>query len=107
VYNPDTDFIFPSRVIPALADLRGEGWRGLVSQASSASPASPAHLAFVLLMVRQNGCENCDADSFRAMRGCTACSIQTLQRFEGGDDELLTLYGQAQADILHHLNAQP
>ncbi len=99
MFNPDTDFIFPSRVIIKLRDLRGEGWRELVEHADSSDPMDPDHLAFVLMMVRVNGCESCNTDSFRAMRGCTSCSIQTLERSAESEKEYLRKYEKAQKDI--------
>jgi len=102
MFNPDTDFIFPSRVIPKLRDLRGEGWRDLVDHAAKVDPLDQSHLAFVLMMVRVNGCESCNTDSFRAMRGCTSCSIQTLERSPDDEKEFLRKYEEAQKDLEKH-----
>ena len=59
----------------------------------------------MLLMIRINGCMACETDSYRAMRGCTACAHQTLRRYKGDDDELIGIYEQALADI-RDFNAQ-
>jgi hypothetical protein len=36
MYNPDTDFIFPSRVIPALRGLIGAEWSEMCDAAATA-----------------------------------------------------------------------
>jgi len=41
----------------------------------------------------------CETDSFRAMRGCDACAIQTLRRYKGSDRELMQSYQSALEDI--------
>ena len=105
MFNTDTDFIFPSRVIPKLKGLRGPAWDELIRQADDAAQTDQAHLAFVLMMVKMNGCENCNADSFKAMRGCTACSVQSIERFTGSDDDLNRLYEKAETRIAGHLKS--
>jgi predicted peroxiredoxin len=104
MYHPDTDLLFPERVIPALRGQRGAGWQGLVARVVAAGPESIEQLAFTLLMARLDGCAACNADSFRAMQGCTACSRQTLKRFRGSDEDLLGLYRAAQVDVETYLS---
>ena len=104
MYNPDTDFIFPSRVIPALRNLLGPEWRKMCDEAQSAPQTDPAHLSFVLLMVGLNGCENCNADSYKAMRGCTACSVQTIERFPGMESDLEKKLEKASREIQEYRN---
>ena len=103
MYNPDTDFLFPSRVIPELRSLRGPAWDALVDRARQAGQTDPEHLAFVLLMVNLNNCDGCNADSFKAMRGCTACSVQTIDRFSGKDEDLQKSYDRALAQVNDYL----
>lgn len=108
VYQPDTDIIFPDRVIPALERLRGEAWAGLVRQATAGEDGGPERLAFSLMMIRMNNCITCHADSYRAMRGCTNCSTQTIARFKGGDEALFDRYEQAKRDVSRYiLNSKP
>jgi hypothetical protein len=45
------------------------------------------------------GCVPCETDSYRAMRGCAACAIQTLRRHKGNDDDLLDAFEQALAEV--------
>lgn len=99
MYNPDTDLLFPERVIPSLRDLRGPGWRALVARVNAAGSESIENLAFILMMARLDGCASCNADSYRAMHGCTACAKQSLKRFRGSDDELLALYTAAKSEV--------
>ena len=99
MFNPDTDFLFPSRVIPKLQGLRGPEWDALIEKANAAPPTDPDHLTFVLMMVKLNGCETCNADSFKAMRGCTACSVQSIERFSGHEAEIQKRYDKAASQI--------
>ena len=101
--HEDTDVLFPPRVIPSLRDLRGEHWKDLVTQVEQQSLVHPDRLAFVLFMVRISGCVTCHADSFRAMRGCTQCAIQTVRRHRGDDHDLIKGFTEAQHDIAQHL----
>jgi hypothetical protein len=103
MYNSDTEVLFPSRVIPSLRDLHGEEWSTLVEHISSAKATPAERDAFVLMMVRMCGCVACNADSFRAMRGCSQCSRQTARRFRGGDHEIVEQYRQAYNEVEAYL----
>jgi hypothetical protein len=95
----DNEIYFPHYVISSLKDLRGEAWRRLVERVASLPECHEETLAFMVMMTRLNGCVTCETDSYRAMRGCAACTFQTLRRFKGSDDELLKKYHTALADI--------
>lgn len=100
MYNPDTELLFPLRVIPHLRNSRsGEAWFKLIERLSSPDCPRAERLAFVLMMVRLGGCASCTADSFRAMRGCTACARQTVKRYRGGEAELVETLRQAQKEV--------
>ena len=99
MYNSDTEVLFPSRVIASLRGLRKEEWRDLVDRVADLPPNHPDHLAFVLLMVRLGGCISCNADSFRAMRGCSQCARQTVRRFRGTDRDLVDQFNEARVEI--------
>ncbi len=103
MYHGDTEILFPMRVAPALQHLRGEAWACLVEQAAGAPEGSLEHLAFSLMLIRLNGCLTCHTDSYRAMRGCTACATLTVKRFRGEDDELLALFDRAKDDVIGFL----
>jgi hypothetical protein len=100
------ELLFPYEVTPALQESRGEGWQQLVARAIADGENSEAGLAFVLLMVRLGGCLSCETDSFRAMRGCEACALQTVRRYKGSDAELQRQYAQACDDLRAYLAAQ-
>jgi hypothetical protein len=99
MYNVDTEILFPSRVINSLKNLRGETWSTLVESVEVKDEKDPAHLSFVLLMVKLGSCASCNADSFRAMRGCTQCAKQTIKRFRGKDADLIHQYEEAEKEI--------
>ncbi len=99
MYNSDTELLFPIRVIPALAVLRGDDWQARVQRVSGDGVVLVDQLAFVYMMVRLGGCMTCNADSFRAMRGCTQCARQTVRRFRGSDRDMLEQYQQSRRDI--------
>jgi hypothetical protein len=99
MYNPETDLLFPPRVLPALRDLRGEAWQGLVTHVLAAGPDSLEQMAFILMMARLNNCATCNADSFRAMTGCSTCAKQSLKRFHETDEALAALYQAASSEV--------
>jgi hypothetical protein len=97
------ELMFPYRVIPALRDLRGAEWQGLIDRVLAVPEGDEQCVAFVLMMVRLNGCMACETDSYRAMRGCDVCAIQTLRRYKGSDRELLRVYQQALDDVRRYM----
>ncbi len=99
LYQNDTEMLFPPRVIPSLAHLRGPEWRALVEHVLSVPENHRDILGFMLLMVRLDGCMTCHADSYRAMRGCTLCAQQSVARFKGTDRELIQEWEKACQDI--------
>lgn len=101
MYNSDTNLLFPTRVIPSLRELRGQPWKDLVDRVMAQETGTPGvdQLAFVLMMVRLGGCTSCQADSFRALQGCTLCARQTVRRYRGNDEDLAALFARAQKDI--------
>ncbi len=106
MYNPDTDLLFPLRVVPQLRSLRGTEWAKLIDEIQSEKASLAEQAAFVLLMVKLSGCNTCNADSFRAMRGCTACSRQVVRRYRGGDSELVEQYRALVVEVQHFISAQ-
>jgi len=99
MYQSDTEMLFPSRVIPTLKDLRGAAWLRLVEEVAEQEDGEAGTLAFGLMMIRLNSCLSCHADSYRAMRGCTACAQQSIVRFRDDDEVLIKLYKKAEKDI--------
>ena len=103
MYNSDTELLFPLRVIPALGDLRGSECQNLLERVSSPAASLVEQMGFVLMMVRIDGCVGCNADSFRAMKGCTLCARQNLKRYRGSDKDLVDLYEQTRREVELHL----
>ncbi len=99
MYNSDTELMFPPRLIPLLRDARGVVWQKFIEQVGAETAAPKDRAAFTLLMVRLGGCQGCSIDSYRGMRGCTACARQTIRRYRGNDEELIEQFFQAQKEI--------
>ncbi|MHB0987480.1 MAG: hypothetical protein ACYC3P_02300 [Bellilinea sp.] len=104
MYNSDTELMFPLRVVPQLTGQRGEKWKALVERISAADSSPVEQAAFTLMMVRLSACQGCSVDSFRGMRGCTACAKQTVKRYRGTDADLDGQYQQAYKDVEQHLS---
>jgi hypothetical protein len=95
----DNALFFPVESIAALRSLRGAAWQALVERILSLPTTHEETLAFMLMMIRLNGCLGCETDSYRAMRGCSVCAVQTLRRFKGEDSDLLCMFQRALADV--------
>jgi len=95
----DNEILFPNTTIPSLKKLRGEQWESLIERIASLPENHEDTLSFMLMMIRLNGCMSCETDSYRAMRGCTACAHQTLRRYKGTDEELIQLFEDARKDL--------
>lgn len=101
----NNELLFPNYVIPFIRDARGPKWRELVDEVAKLENDHPRKLAFVLMIIDLNGCMECETDSYRAMRGCKACTLQTLRRFKGSDEELFERYDKALARVEEYLEA--
>jgi hypothetical protein len=102
--NPNTELIFPPRLISALRDLRDSGWAQLIDQVVALESNHFDRMAFELLVVRWSGCVNCQADSFRAMQGCSQCAAQAVRRYRGSPADLQSLFHEAVHEIEAYLN---
>lgn len=101
-----TELLFPPRLIPQLRGLRGEVWQELVDSVIPLPETHPDKLAFCLMMIRLNACLNCVSGSYRFMRGCELCSVQTISRFQGTDEQLVELYLRAREDLSRYAEGQ-
>jgi hypothetical protein len=99
MFNADTELFFPIRVIPSLRAVRGNEWEKFVDRVSSEETGEMEKIAFTGLVVKLAGCVGCDADSYRAMRGCTQCAKLVLKRFKGSDADLIAQYEQSKAEV--------
>jgi hypothetical protein len=100
MYNADTELLFPPRIIPSLRSLRGASWQKLIAKVEKCPDDSPEVVGFVLFMVRINGCASCNADSFRAMHGCTQCAKQAVRRLKESDKALIKNYESAKLEVI-------
>jgi hypothetical protein len=96
----DNEILFPPYAIPRIRHARGDRWAQLVEQVEALPEDHPESLALSLLMIRLDGCMSCETDSYRAMRGCVPCALQTLRRFKGSDDDLVKRYEAALEDVI-------
>ena len=103
MFNNDTEILFPIRVIPSLRNLRGVAWQALIDQVVQQPDDSVEKIAFTALIVHMGGCGACNADSFRAMRGCTQCSRLTIKRYKGSDADLIAQYEQMKIEVAAYL----
>ncbi len=103
---PKAEIIFPPKLIPHLRDLRGDEWRALVDRVAPLPEMHPDSLAFSLLMIRLDGCLKCYAGSYKFMRGCQLCAVQTITQYKGSDSQLLREYQRAQGDIDDYLSGR-
>ncbi|MFC2015679.1 hypothetical protein ACFLUM_01975 [Chloroflexota bacterium] len=105
-FHQRTELLFPPRLIRDLRDLRGDTWRELVDQILPLAETHPDKLAFCLMMIRLNSCLNCVSGSYRFMRGCELCSLQTISRYQGTDEELVELHQKAREDLARYAEYQ-
>lgn len=98
----DNEILFPHYAIPALRNTRDGQWAQLVDDLEDKPETCPEILGLMSLMIDLNGCLSCETDSFRAMRGCTACAKQTLRRCKDSDEELLRAYQERVTNMRSH-----
>ena len=98
MYAPN-QIMFPAEIIPELRDSRGAEWDALIERLRTLPQTHEEVLAFMLMMIRLNGCMECETDSYRAMRGCDLCALQTLRRYKGTDEQLFECLGDARRDV--------
>jgi hypothetical protein len=103
----DNELLFPPYVISRLRNAGGERWTELVDRVRKLPEDDPERLSFCLMMVRFLGCVNCETDSYRAMRGCTACALQGMRRHKEGDRPLLERLEKAAAELNQYLAKHP
>jgi hypothetical protein len=99
MYNPETEILFPAYLIPELREVRGEKWKHFIDSFSDSPDKTGLESGLVLFLVKQGGCIGCNADSFRAMRGCKQCSQQTTKRFKGSDQSIIDQVISAKMEI--------
>ena len=107
MFNSDTELFFPIRVATSLSTVRGKEWEALVEWVTGPNASEIEKIAFSDLIIKLAGCQGCDADSFRAMRGCTQCSHLVVKRFKGSEAELIAQFNQCKKDVEEFLKKRP
>lgn len=103
MFNSDTELFFPIRVIPTLHGIRSAEWDEFIDSMCSTNVEEEEQIAFTVLVVKLAGCAGCDADSFRAMRGCTQCAKLVLKRYKGSDRDLIELFKSTHKEVDEYL----
>lgn len=103
MFNSDTELLFPTRVIPSLRNLRGDEWKLLIDRLTVENVNELDQVAFTLMITRLASCNGCNADSFRAMRGCTQCARLIIRRYKYSDHDLVELYSNARRDVEEYI----
>jgi len=103
----DNEILFPHYAIASLQRLRGKEWSQLIEKLTQMDETSPEVLAFMSMMIGLNGCIPCETDSYRAMRGCSACAQQTLRRFKGSDADLIAKYNKSLDEMRDYTTENP
>lgn len=75
-----------------MKNLRGVGWKLLVKETTENDTDLINKVTITLLIARLCGCVTCNADSYRANRGCRICSQQAIKRCKNSDIELESMY---------------
>jgi hypothetical protein len=102
---PESEILFPSRVIPLLEDLRGEEWQALVDKVKVLPETDADSLAFSLMMISIGGCLTCDLDSYRASLGCATCAKRTISSYKGSDKVLKKQFEEAKKEVTAYLKS--
>jgi hypothetical protein len=100
----DFDLLFPPSILPGLSDMRGAIWQKLINSVIAAGPGSLEQMAFILMMARMNNCATCNSDSYRAIKGCTFCSKQSLGRFHETDQALIDGFQTSMKEVKQYLH---
>jgi hypothetical protein len=104
MFNTDTEFLFPLRVIPSLGDLRGKEWQSLIQHLSEDGTAAVEKIGMTALIVKLAGCAACNTDAFRAMKGCTQCAHLIIKRYKGSDADLIRAYQESLKEVKVYLS---
>jgi len=101
-----TEFLFPPRLIPELADARGNEWQKVIKELSNKGLTSIERIGFELFIVRLNNCKTCHIDSYRSLHGCLKCARQSITHFRGNDNELVGSFQQACVEVKNFLDKE-
>ena len=103
MHNPDTELVFPLRVLPMLRSFRGEKWRQIINKVISGDANIVEETAISMVMMDVTGCLTCNSDSFRAIKGCTKCAKHALRKSKHSDQDLLQMFETAKESVKAYL----
>jgi hypothetical protein len=101
------ELFFPFSIISHLKTAYDDEWYRLVKTLEQLPESHPDVLAFILMMSKINGCVTCDTDRFRALKGCLACSFQTLRRMKDGREKIMLLLEESRTEIATFMEQNP
>ncbi len=107
MFNSDTELLFPIRVIPSLRSLRGSEWKALIDKLTAENVDRLDLIAFTAMITRLASCNACNADSFRAMRGCTQCARLIIRRYKNSDHDLAEMFASTRKEIDEYVSRIP
>jgi hypothetical protein len=94
-----TELLFAHWAVRQLQNARGPRWKKLVQQISALPETHPDALAFQLMMVRLDGCVNCDAKKYVERGGCARCAANTLNFSKETEEALLARFRAARKEV--------
>jgi hypothetical protein len=100
------EILFPHNSVMSLTSYRGSKWRDLARRVARLSEDDPEALAFSLMMIRLNGCLDCNPDRFKALMGCSACAKRTVSTYKGSDESLILAYRKARTEVAKFLGGE-
>ncbi len=95
--------LFPLEILPEIKDIRTKTWKGFLENYQQGENTLVTTVALVITLTRLVGCATCEADSFRAMRGCVACAKQSLKRNKDSDDTIIDSFHQCERQVVQFL----
>lgn len=99
IYQDESQMIFADWMVSSLDTFGVPLWQNFFEQVSESPSDSLERKAFVLMIAKLDSCETCNADSFRALRGCVRCVEQNISRMREKPQELLDLFEKAMEEI--------
>jgi hypothetical protein len=91
--------LFPLEILPELINERSVDWQRFLAEFSSKRESLIPSTAMIVLLSRMIGCTGCEADSFRALRGCVPCAKQALKRNRESDTAIVALFRDTEKEI--------
>jgi hypothetical protein len=97
--------LFPLEILPELLNERSAAWQRFLAEFLANGESLVPKTAMIVLLSRMIGCAGCEADSFRALRGCLPCAKQALKRNRENDTAIIALYRVTENEIKRYIKA--